>query len=279
MLVAGGDGTVDWVLNAIERLPSSSSSCPASWPVVAVLPLGTGNDLSRVLGGGATLTLSPDPRLAASVMLRLQNATVVNVDRWLVRIDLLRAVPLPGSTVLMTNYLSVGVDALVTLNFHRTRESPLYLWSSRLFNKLLYLCYGTRDVLERQCQRLQQRLALWLDGRRVELPDVEAVVVQNIACWGAGVRPWQLGQGGGEFGEQKMDDGLLEVFCVYSSFHIAQMQVGLSEPLRLGQARSVKIELSAKAPMQLDGEPWEQGPCSITITHHNQARLMKMPPV
>jgi len=37
------------------------------------------------------------------------------------------------------------------------------------------------------------------------------------------------------------DDGLLEVIALYSSFHIAQMQVGLAEPLRLGQARVVKV--------------------------------------
>ncbi|GFY37375.1 ATP-dependent DNA helicase, partial [Trichonephila inaurata madagascariensis] len=36
------------------------------------------------------------------------------------------------------------------------------------------------------------------------------------------------------------DDGLLEVMGVYSSFHIAQLQIGMSEPLRLGQARSIK---------------------------------------
>lgn len=39
----------------------------------------------------------------------------------------------------------------------------------------------------------------------------------------------------------RFDDGLLEVFGVYSSFHIAQMQVSLSEPIRLGQARNVMV--------------------------------------
>lgn len=39
----------------------------------------------------------------------------------------------------------------------------------------------------------------------------------------------------------RFDDGMLEVFGVYSSFHIAQMQVSLSEPMRLGQARNVMV--------------------------------------
>ena len=34
---------------------------------------------------------------------------------------------------------------------------------------------------------------------------------------------------------------MVEVFALYSSFHIAQLQVGLAEPLRLGQARTVKV--------------------------------------
>jgi hypothetical protein len=47
-------------------------------------------------------------------------------------------------------------------------------------------------------------------------------------------------------------------------------KVGLSEPYRVGQASEVRIELLDSAPMQIDGEPWEQHPADITITHHKQ---------
>ena len=60
------------------------------------------------------------------------------------------------------------------------------------------------------------------------------------------------------------------MFCVFSSFHIAQMQVGLGEPHRVGQAREVRLVLGDSVPMQIDGEPWEQHPAEITLTHHNQ---------
>ena len=40
------------------------------------------------------------------------------------------------------------------------------------------------------------------------------------------------------------NDGLLEVMGLSSSFHIAQLQVGLAQPLRLGQARKVKVSIS-----------------------------------
>ena len=62
---------------------------------------------------------------------------------------------------------------------------------------------------------------------------------------------------------------------MFSSFHIAQMQVGLGEPHRVGQAREVRLVLGDSVPMQIDGEPWEQHPAEITLTHHNQVSRTK----
>lgn len=39
-------------------------------------------------------------------------------------------------TYIVNNYASVGVDALVTLNFHRHRESQPMLFGSRIINKV-----------------------------------------------------------------------------------------------------------------------------------------------
>ena len=146
-----------------------------------------------------------------------------------------------------------------------------------------------------------QILELHMDGVVQELPNIESVVVLNIPCWGAGVRPWELGQGHEEFSPPSYNDGKLEVFCVYSSFHIAQMQVllyilifkekvqlllilccvnflkvGLSEPHRIGQASEVKLVLKGKAPMQTDGEPWIQTPAEILIKHHKTVPILKV---
>ncbi|CAF5202129.1 unnamed protein product, partial [Rotaria magnacalcarata] len=65
-----------------------------------------------------------------------------------------------------------------------------------------------------------------------------------------------------------------EVFGIYSSFHIAQMQVGLADPFRIGQARLVKLTLKRRFPCQCDGEPFEEGPCIVDIEQFSQARML-----
>lgn len=44
-------------------------------------------------------------------------------------------------------------------------------------------------------------------------------------------------------GVQSINDGKLEVVALYSSFQMAQLQMGLSKPYRIGQASTVKVFL------------------------------------
>ena len=103
------------------------------------------------------------------------------------------------------------------------------LWTSnKHLSKIKKIKYftGTKDLVDRECKDLDSILELYLDGVRVtDLPAIESVVILNIPCWGAGVRPWELGSGHESHPLPSYNDKKLEVFCVYSSFHIAQMQV------------------------------------------------------
>lgn len=270
-IIAGGDGTISWVLDTVDKMNLDNP------PAIALFPLGTGNDLARSLGYGPGSDSSENLR---EVMRRIKAADVTQLDRWKVSLKPIRnwrfGMPQSPKEKFMQNYLSIGVDALVTYNFHKARESPLYLFPSRILNKLIYFTYGTKDVLERACKNLDKIIEVYMDGEKVELPNIESVVVLNIPCWGAGVKPWTLGTGHANFPPCSYNDKKLEVFCVYSSFHIAQMQVGLSEPHRLGQANDVRICIYDKVPIQIDGEPSVQFPAEIHIQHHKQVSVLRI---
>ncbi|XP_066153489.1 diacylglycerol kinase epsilon isoform X2 [Euwallacea fornicatus] len=265
ILVAGGDGTISWVLTTSHKLDLDPE------PPLAIIPLGTGNDLSRVLGWGKENGSELD---VPKILNDIQEASLSQLDRWQTEVISNRHLGLriPNKTFFMYNYMSVGVDAQVALSFHKTRDSIFYVYGSRLFNKLLYLCFGTQQVVTADCKNLEQRLELYLDGHQVPLPELESIVVLNISSWGAGVNLWGLGDGSSKM-SQSHQDGILEVVGIYSSFHIAQMQVGFSAPIRLGQARTVKIRLKEKAPVQIDGEPWEQHPATLKVTYVNKCPI------
>ncbi|XP_029470936.1 diacylglycerol kinase delta isoform X2 [Rhinatrema bivittatum] len=73
ILVCGGDGSVGWVLSEIDSL-SLHKQCQ-----LGVLPLGTGNDLARVLGWGSACD---DDTQLPQILEKLERASTKMLDRW-----------------------------------------------------------------------------------------------------------------------------------------------------------------------------------------------------
>ncbi|XP_061579225.1 diacylglycerol kinase eta isoform X4 [Cololabis saira] len=73
ILVCGGDGSVGWVLSEIDRL-NLHKQCQ-----LGVLPLGTGNDLARVLGWGPSCD---DDTQLPQILEKLERASTKMLDRW-----------------------------------------------------------------------------------------------------------------------------------------------------------------------------------------------------
>ncbi|CAM5155887.1 unnamed protein product [Eretmochelys imbricata] len=270
VLVCGGDGTVGWVLDAIDEMKIKGQE--RYIPQVAILPLGTGNDLSNTLAWGAGYAGEvPVEQILRNVM----EADGIKLDRWKVQVTNKGYYNLRKLKVFtMNNYFSIGPDALMALNFHAHREKTPSLFSSRIINKAVYFFYGTKDCLVQECKDLNKKVELELDGERINLPNLEGIIVLNIGYWGGGCRLWE-GMGDEPYPLARYDDGLLEVAGVYGSFHCAQIQVKLANPVRLGQAHTVRLILkNSKMPMQVDGEPWAQGPCTVTITHKTHALML-----
>lgn len=137
---------VGWVMDAIE---SKQYEFP---PPIAVCPLGTGNDLARVLNwGGGYGAIKVPGGLHTLLQDLLDRAAFCLLDRWQLTI---REPPEgketgPGrvvATKYMNNYMGVGCDAKVALDVHGLREeSPELFYSQvrgRSYASTIALLYG-----------------------------------------------------------------------------------------------------------------------------------------
>ncbi|KAI9914173.1 hypothetical protein PsorP6_004943 [Peronosclerospora sorghi] len=290
LLVCGGDGTVGWILSALDELGAPRQ------PPIAVLPLGTGNDLARVLGWGAGFSAFTD---LSDILSEVEAAHVSLLDRWEVQIG-----SSPKKRVVLNNYMGVGVDAQVALEFHEQRERSPGLFMSQFVNKLWYSQFGAKNFLVRTCAGLAEKIRLECDGKRIALPPgTEGVILLNINSYGGGAKLWhensdaesdeaeslseteeeedqsETSSSGSRdtrphFGPSSPFDGLLDVVAVYGTLHLGQMQVGMSKAVRLCQAKSVRLVLKETLPVQIDGEPWLQPANEMRISMWKHAFML-----
>ncbi|GKA77808.1 diacylglycerol kinase 1 [Tanacetum coccineum] len=281
ILICGGDGTVGWVLDAIEKQNFVSP------PPVAILPAGTGNDLARVLGwGGGLGTLEKQGGLCTTLH-DIEHAAVTILDRWKISITTQKGKQLRAPKF-MNNYLGVGCDAKVALEIHNLREenpekfyNQNWGWGTGVtylfMNKVLYAREGARTIMDRTFADYPWQVKVEVDGVDIEVPeDAEGVLVANIGSYMGGVDLWQNeDENYDNFDPQSMHDRILEVVSISGTWHLGKLQVGLSRARRLAQGQNIKIQLLAPLPVQIDGEPWMQSPCTLTISHHGQAFMLK----
>ncbi|XP_076069788.1 diacylglycerol kinase theta [Oratosquilla oratoria] len=273
ILVCGGDGTIGWVLQCLDNV-GQDSECQS--PPCAIVPLGTGNDLARVLRWGPGYTGGEDP---LNLLKDVIDAEEIRLDRWTVVFhledkgdDKLAVTNSTGSTsedntqmMVMNNYFGIGIEAELCLDFHNAREENPNKFNSRLHNKGVYVKMGLRKMVSRKlCKDLHKEIRLEVDGKHVELPPLEGIIILNIMSWGSGANPW---------GPEKEDvfskpnhwDGMLEVVGVTGIVHLGQIQSGLRSAIRITQGGHIRIKLNSEIPVQVDGEPWIQQTGEIVV--------------
>eukprot|EP01053_Blabericola_migrator_P000952 Blabericola_migrator_1__951@NODE_1239_length_5016_cov_82_322287_g838_i0_p1_GENE_NODE_1239_length_5016_cov_82_322287_g838_i0NODE_1239_length_5016_cov_82_322287_g838_i0_p1_ORF_typecomplete_len1008_score152_42DAGK_acc/PF00609_19/3_2e42DAGK_cat/PF00781_24/1_4e25C1_1/PF00130_22/0_0019C1_1/PF00130_22/8_7e07C1_2/PF03107_16/0_00029C1_2/PF03107_16/1_8e03Zf_RING/PF16744_5/2_9Zf_RING/PF16744_5/0_023DUF2277/PF10041_9/0_41PHD_4/PF16866_5/36PHD_4/PF16866_5/0_88_NODE_1239_length_5016_cov_82_322287_g838_i038130 len=234
ILVCGGDGTVSWIVNSVHeeygdclsfsslyrlhqllRKPKDVLNALSDVQIdraivpIAILPLGTGNDLARVLHWGGTFETTD----LSSFLKRLVFARVVDLDLWTVQVEipmnttskfhkktasgvLTASDETEWKTIMrkaFTNYIDIGIAARIALKFHLLRESHPELFKSRLGNKFLYGEVGVRDFLVDQPIDLS-RTEVYCDSQRLNLTRegaLEGLAIVNIPSFGGGCNLWK----------------------------------------------------------------------------------------
>ncbi|CAF1166732.1 unnamed protein product [Rotaria sordida] len=219
ILVCGGDGTVGWILSTLARRFSSLDN-----PPVGICPIGTGNDLSRVLNWSWTYST----KRLLTTLLQISNAKPIALDRWQVDFESLTSInPIEETGIIrrclphfldhprfvretnllsyqnyqkplnvrFTNYICFGLDPAVVLDFHDKRMHDPSKFTSPMKNKLIYLNIGRQYFREFALWRawnLRSYMRIICDGqdRANSLRHCHSLILLNIPSYGSGTHPW-----------------------------------------------------------------------------------------
>uniref|UniRef100_A0A7N6BNK9 Diacylglycerol kinase n=1 Tax=Anabas testudineus TaxID=64144 RepID=A0A7N6BNK9_ANATE len=276
ILACGGDGTVGWILSVLDQLKLRPQ------PPVAILPLGTGNDLARTLNWGGGYTDEPITKILSHV----EDGNVVQLDRWNLNVE-----PNPDARPedrgehqtdklpidVFNNYFSLGFDAHVTLGFHESREANPEKFNSRFRNKMFYAGTAFSDFLSGSSKDLAKHIKVVCDGTdltaKVQEMKLQCLLFLNIPRYCAGTMPWGHPSEHQDFEPQRHDDGCIEVIG-FTMTSLATLQVG-GHGERLHQCKEVTLTTYKSIPMQVDGEPCKLAPSIIRINLRNQANMVQ----
>eukprot|EP01087_Luapelamoeba_hula_P010139 TRINITY_DN2671_c0_g1_i5.p1 TRINITY_DN2671_c0_g1~~TRINITY_DN2671_c0_g1_i5.p1 ORF type:complete len:631 (+),score=69.24 TRINITY_DN2671_c0_g1_i5:189-1895(+) len=309
ILGCGGDGTIGWICAILDKTGIPTEHLPP----IAVLPLGTGNDMARSLGWGGGYS----GESLARILAQLENSVPVLCDRWNVIVTPLSetdkgedvtpkkqmeiekekenkeereeevekvpevlpaAVPIvaedPVKNFISNNYFSLGIDAKCALDFHLARQANPANFNSRTKNKMYYAGFGASAIFDDTCKALNEKVRLEVDGQAVDFPkSIEGISILNLPSYAGGTDLWRKPKK--HFKESSISDRLVEVVGFKGSIHIGQIKTGTARAKRLAQGHSVRIVMLTALPVQVDGEPWLQDPCVIEVKHHNQVRMLQ----
>uniref|UniRef100_A0A673N7V5 Diacylglycerol kinase n=1 Tax=Sinocyclocheilus rhinocerous TaxID=307959 RepID=A0A673N7V5_9TELE len=253
ILVCGGDGTVGWILDAIDK-----ANLPMR-PPVAVLPLGTGNDLARCLrwGGGY------DGMDLGRILKDIEGSSVVPMDRWSIQVTLEDSQERgdPYSIHLKYDLYCIRFYAVSIISFS-------FLPLSGLIQ-----CCGTQldlgslsleGIAVLNIPSMHGGSNLWGEAKKSDRADQDLPEVI--------VDPEVL-----KVSPQDMSDKRMEVVGLEGAIEMGRIYTGLKSAVRLAKTSQITIRTKKPLPMQIDGEPWMQPPCTIHITHKNQASMLMGP--
>ncbi|XP_008779557.1 diacylglycerol kinase 7-like [Phoenix dactylifera] len=294
VIVAGGDGTVGWVLGTLAELFVNRRK-PV--PPTGIIPLGTGNDLSRSFDWGGSFPFAWRSAVK-STLYKAVTGPICRLDSWHVVVVTPdgQSIELPHSLRPMEkyafgqnqdvdidgelpekiscfegvyyNYLSIGMDAQIAYGFHCARNKKSYLAQGPIVNKLIYSIYScTQGWFFTPCVhdpglrglknilRLNIKRADYADWEQILVPSgVRAIVVLNLQNYGSGRHPW--GHPKPEYLEKR---GFVEAHMDDGLLEIFGLKQGWHASFVMTQLISARhIAQAAAIKMEIRGGEWNQ---------------------
>jgi diacylglycerol kinase (ATP) len=261
LVACGGDGTANWVVSLCNAQFGAGDA--AGRPPIAIVPFGTGNDLSRALGWGrgmAAADLARTPRRLRAI----RTSAVKALDVW--NVDVRAGAD--AATYQMLNYCSLGVDAETAVDFERCRKGrcrPCFCCHC-----MSLCCYFPVGLANACCKRplgayATVRLSDAADGGGAERELAtgardKTVIFQAIPSMYAGLDPWA------GTAPAAMDDRKFEVTLQGGSVSLGLFQMGIQTGRPQCQATKAVVTTTEPAYLQVDGEgKFLNGPAEITV--------------
>ena len=259
LIAVGGDGTVSAVLSTM-LLGGFSQNVK-----IGLIPLGTGNDLARVLN----LYKPYVDRGLLFLVRRLVRAAARPFDIWKV-----------NDQFALANYFSAGIDARIAHDFNLDRATGAISSSSVVANKLHYVkrFFADRDYMLKKGTLVYSNAF----GERIsqDLSEHRTIIVGNIPSFASGANP---------FFRSNMADGLLEVVDV-PNMHNFLMAIAIGNLPLIGfiykkyflksrKVKSLELHLEPDEFLQLDGEDLSGKVGSrVTIEYAAQVNMLALDP-
>ncbi|KAI9191158.1 hypothetical protein LWI28_004466 [Acer negundo] len=290
VVVAGGDGTVGWVLGSLGELNRQGRE-PV--PPVGVIPLGTGNDLARSFGWGGSFPFAWKSAVKKTLH-RAGTGPICHLDSWHITMQVPsgEVVDPPHSLKpteecsldqglategelpekvnsyegVFYNYFSIGMDAQVAYGFHHLRNDKPYLAQGPISNKLIYSGYSctqgwflTPCMSDPSLRGLKNILRLYVkkvncsEWEPIPVPkSVRAIVGLNLHNYGSGRHPW--GNLSPEYLEKK---GFVEAHADDGLLEIFGLKQGWHASFVMVELISAKhIAQAAAVRLEIRGGEW-----------------------
>ncbi|KAH0787941.1 Diacylglycerol kinase 1 [Histomonas meleagridis] len=252
IVAAGGDGTVNWVISLLKPIFSLDETPNQYRPPLAVIPFGTGNDMSRSLGWGGGM-MNADLHRVPEIIRKMRNSThVENIDIW--QLTLTDTSSQEVVTKQMLNYFSIGVDAEVALDFEHCRTGCCKCcFCCQCMSLCCYIPVGAsnlfckrniRDyckVMIKENDESEPREMLLRRGEKT-------VVVQAIPNIYAGRDLWR------NTSDRGMCDHKFEVIAQGGVMKLGLLQIGCRTGRPIIQGVSTEMHVDEPFYYQVDGE-------------------------